>query len=46
MREPLYKKYESTAPIATMGLSNWGGLEILAIEADEYVIASFNFGTR
>ena len=44
----LYKKYEYCKPIGTLCLSNWGGLEILAVgyDVDDYVIAAFNFGTR
>ena len=47
-REPLYKQYKNTEPIGTYAMSNWGGLEILDIQygIDDYVIASFNFGTR
>lgn len=44
---PLYKKYADTEPIGTLGLCNWGGLEILDIEygIDDYAIACFNWGT-
>lgn len=44
---PLYKKYADTMPIMVLGLSNWGGLEILDIEhgIDDYAIACFNWGT-
>ena len=47
MNTPLYKKYAETKPIATICLSNWGGIEILAIEYGiaDYIIACFNFGT-
>ena len=40
----LYIDYANVKPVGIMPLSNWGGLEVLALE--EYrVLACFNFGT-
>ena len=41
----LAEKYAETKPVAVMGLSNWGGLEILDIISSEEVIACFNYGS-
>ena len=40
----LYKEYENTKPVGVLPLSNWGGLEILALNYEE-CIACFNWGT-
>ena len=40
----LYKEFADTKAIAVIPLSNWGGLEILAIN-DDQLLACFNFGT-
>lgn len=46
--EALYKVYGDVNPVAVLGLSNHGGIEILGIEhgIEDKVIACFNFGTR
>lgn len=47
---PLYKRYAETEPCGFYCMCNWGGLEILDIDAcanDDYgvAVACFNFGT-
>lgn len=39
----LKEKYAEAKPVAVMGLSNWGGLEILDINSEE-AVACFNYG--
>ena len=46
---PLYKRYAETEPCGFYCICNWGGLEILDIDAceGEYgtVVACYNFGS-
>ena len=45
----LYKTYENARAIGYYGMSNWGGLELLDIDAlkgeNGAVVACFNWGT-
>ena len=50
MKTPLYKIYEKTKAVGVYPMSNWGGLEVLAIDGiekngEDAVIACFNWGT-
>lgn len=50
MTTPLYKTYENTPAVGYYGMSNFGGLEILAIDGiekngEDAVVACFNWGT-
>lgn len=42
----LKKQYENTRPVAIIGLSNFGGLEVLAIEygINDKLVTCFNYG--
>lgn len=40
----LQEEYKDKKPIATLCLSNWGGIEILDIVNSEQVIYRFNYG--
>lgn len=48
-KTPLYKRYseDNKGTIGYIGLSNFGGLEVLDIEygIEDYVVACFNWGT-
>lgn len=40
----LAQEYGNLKALAVLGLSNWGGIEILAMNCDD-VVACFNFGS-
>ena len=42
----LYKQYVNTKPLATLCISNWGGIEVLDIQygIEDYLVACFNWG--
>ena len=39
----LAREYEGRPAVGVLGLSNFGGLEVLAVEGD-YAVACFNYG--
>lgn len=41
---PLYKQYESAAPVGVYSLNNFGGLAVLDIQDDETAVCAWSFG--
>ena len=43
---PLYKRFESAAPVGVYPINNFGGLVILDIISDEMAVAAWHYGDK